>query len=732
MNYFNSTKITTFLIGLIFVFSSCAMKKQQQILKTTEFKMDQEVLEVLGDSVLIAFTGTFPPNSFNKKGIANIEPYIKYGKSELPLKIFKLQGEKVKGKYQVIYFKEGGTFAYVDKVLYTPEMKKSELKLNANIRIKYADEVQDRCLEVASNKPLAKGTITTSLTQRDKDDIIISNDNFDPAKIDPKTYFANDKFETEKKVIKSANAVPGEVTESGAPTISTAVAGIANGDKIVPQRESTGAEGYYENNNTNLDKTFDPTVVVKAASAEPKKTGTTNEGYSALGNKYKVGTKFMQGTTSKGTKSSKAINTEAKYDPAKPKNIVYFGSTDIAPKTINKSTIIYYVLDTWNYRDGYDSNNPQLQELTKFAANPKYNVNGILIHSFASPEGPLTRNLALADERTNSTYSQIKDQFIKAGIGKIYDDEFYLRTSTYEDWEGWKRGVSGSNLEDKQAILSIINSNLSDEQKEAKIKAEHPASYKVMKETILPRLRRSVVSVNATLPNRTPEEIVATGKTNISDLNEKELLYFAMASTDEKEREGAYRTFIKNQPNDWRGYNNLAAILVRQGKAQEAVTALEKADKLSPNNGFIYNNLGVAYKDLKDYPKSEFYYNKAKSFGIAENNNMGNLYGRRGMYKESLASYGANNKIYNAGLSNTMLGNYDAANASLDAQDKDDKDATSYYLKAIIGARSGNAEAMGTNLRMCIEKDPRYREEAKSDLEFRKFWDKPEFQAAIR
>ncbi len=79
-----------------------------------------------------------------------------------------------------------------------------------------------------------------------------------------------------------------------------------------------------------------------------------------------------------------------------------------------------------------------------------------------------------------------------------------------------------------------------------------------------------------------------------------------------------------------------------------------------------------------------------------------------------------------------MLGKYSEANKSLDEQDREDKDATSYYLKAIIGARSGNAEAMGTNLRMAIEKDARYREEAKADLEFRNYWNKPEFQAAVR
>lgn len=124
----------------------------------------------------------------------------------------------------------------------------------------------------------------------------------------------------------------------------------------------------------------------------------------------------------------------------------------------------------------------------------------------------------------------------------------------------------------------------------------------------------------------------------------------------------------------------------------------------------------MAYKDLKDYAKSEMYYNKAKTFGITENNNMGNLYGRRGLYKEALNFYGSNTNSYNAGLAYNMSGINVIANVSLDAQDKEDKDATSYYLKAIIAARAGNSDALSTNLRMAIEKDSRFRIERSESI----------------
>ena len=158
----------------------------------------------------------------------------------------RLQGEKAKGNNQVVPFKEGGTYAYIEKILYTPEMKLSNLKLNPSVRIKYDDVVQDRCFKLgSSDNQLSRGTITTSLTQQDKDDIIISNENFEPTNIDPKSYFSNDKFASEKNVIKSANEAPGRVDEKGNPTISSAVSGIMKEDKIIPQVSATGPEGYY-------------------------------------------------------------------------------------------------------------------------------------------------------------------------------------------------------------------------------------------------------------------------------------------------------------------------------------------------------------------------------------------------------------------------------------------------------------------------------------------------------
>ena len=55
-----------------------------------------------------------------------------------------------------------------------------------------------------------------------------------------------------------------------------------------------------------------------------------------------------------------------------------------------------------------------------------------------------------------------------------------------------------------------------------------------------------------------------------------------------------------------------------------------------------------------------------------------------------------------------------------------------YYLKAIAGARKSDKTLMSTALTRAVQMDGTIRDRAKADLEFRKMWKSPEFNAAIK
>jgi hypothetical protein len=59
------------------------------------------------------------------------------------------------------------------------------------------------------------------------------------------------------------------------------------------------------------------------------------------------------------------------------------------------------------------------------------------------------------------------------------------------------------------------------------------------------------------------------------------------------------------------------------------------------------------------------------------------------------------------------------------------EDALSYYLRAVIGARKGNADLVINNLKIAIEKDPSLKQHAKTDVEFLKWRDDAGFKAVV-
>ncbi|OGF82703.1 hypothetical protein A3B18_00285 [Candidatus Giovannonibacteria bacterium RIFCSPLOWO2_01_FULL_46_13] len=81
------------------------------------------------------------------------------------------------------------------------------------------------------------------------------------------------------------------------------------------------------------------------------------------------------------------------------------------------------------------------------------------------------------------------------------------------------------------------------------------------------------------------------------------------------EAENDFRRFIAWAPKGWAGYNDLAWILAKQGKYQEAknilLAALSEIPRAS-DNPWILNSLGVAELNLKEYKNARGTFEKTK------------------------------------------------------------------------------------------------------------------------
>jgi tetratricopeptide (TPR) repeat protein len=357
-------------------------------------------------------------------------------------------------------------------------------------------------------------------------------------------------------------------------------------------------------------------------------------------------------------------------------------------------------------------------------------LTGISISSYASPDGELRRNDQLSEQRTDATYRYLLSWLKQMGVQQVNDSSFYKKSATAEDWDGLKQIVSSSDLEDRDRIVNIVTTVSDFEEREREIK--QLPSYKRLADRILPQLRRSEVTLIATEKRKTDEQIMTAISNDITSLNAEEILYGAsLASTDKSEQLRIYNAFTTKYPNDWRGYNNTAYVYLNNDMSTaDALRMLEKANTLSKDNAVVYNNMGVAYMKNKDYAKAESNYMLAKSFGANNNVNLGNLKVRQGDYNSALSYYGsASGCTYNAALAATMAGNYDQAKRNIDCAKQD---ASTYYLKAVIGARQNNLDAATTNLTRAIQEDAMYRSRAKDDMEFAKIRETDAFKVAVR
>jgi tetratricopeptide (TPR) repeat protein len=123
-----------FVMAAIVTLSSCSGKLNP--LAEQYVKAQPQPLEAVGGQVPVTINATFPAKWFNKNAVVKITPVLRYQGGEAWGTSYTYQGEKVKGNDQVIPQKEGGNVTMKSSFTYKPEMRKSELYLTFDAKIK--------------------------------------------------------------------------------------------------------------------------------------------------------------------------------------------------------------------------------------------------------------------------------------------------------------------------------------------------------------------------------------------------------------------------------------------------------------------------------------------------------------------------------------------------------------------------------------------------------------------
>lgn len=131
----------------------------------------------------------------------------------------------------------------------------------------------------------------------------------------------------------------------------------------------------------------------------------------------------------------------------------------------------------------------------------------------------------------------------------------------------------------------------------------------------------------------------------------------------------------------------------------------------------------------RNYDQAEGYFKKSQDLGISQDYNMGVLMIPKGEYNKSIEMMRGKTCDYNLALAQVMAGKESDAAKNLECAPKT---AATYYLLAIVGARTQNQTMMYNNLQKAIDENSAYRATAAKDREFVKFYEDAEFVRIVQ
>ena len=238
--------------------------------------------------------------------------------------------------------------------------------------------------------------------------------------------------------------------------------------------------------------------------------------------------------------------------------------------------------------------------------------------------------------------------------------------------------------------------------------------FDVLAQEILPQLRYSRLTASVKVIGKSDDEINNLIDTDPSKLSVEELLYAATITDDPKRQESIYKTVTELYPNDYRGYNNLGKLQYQKQDYTTALSNFKKAAQLNPNSKEASMNQGLLSLVNNDLSSANRSFASAAGLdGLGDA--LGVYYLTTGDNAAAVKAFGSS-KTNNAALAQILTKDYASAKNTLSAVAN--PDATTYYLMAVVGARTNNSSMVNDNLQKAIKLDPTLAEKAKNDLEF--------------
>ena len=397
----------------------------------------------------------------------------------------------------------------------------------------------------------------------------------------------------------------------------------------------------------------------------------------------------------------------------------------------NQMADIHYVIQRTNVRDS-ELEKEDIQQLENFikevekASNKSYSK--VSLHGYASPDGPMDLNERLSKGRRETANEYLKDVMDEEVLSEDAAQRIYEGRATTEDWEGFKKLVQESNIQDKDLILRVLNmySDPDVREKELKNMAE---TFKVLAEDILPKLRRTDINIQIDKEHLSDAEIKNFVYSQPDTIDLEAALYAGnQLFQDMNQKMRAYELAAEKAPNCVRAHNNIAYVHLKQGNINEAQDALERANEIKEGVPCVLNNLGAIELIQGNVEEAKEYFLDATDAGDPVDYNLGIVNIIQGDYEAAL-NYLQDHESFNTALAMLLSGDLGEAESMLNQLDAS---AMNSYLQAVVAARNNDQEAVFSNLRNAIQEDGSLAEMAATDMEFVEYMENEAFNSIVQ
>lgn len=282
------------------------------------------------------------------------------------------------------------------------------------------------------------------------------------------------------------------------------------------------------------------------------------------------------------------------------------------PKTreiASRAYVDFPVNQTVIYPD-FRGNSVELAKITNkidsIRSDKDITIDSLFIKGFASPEGSYANNERLAKGRTEALKNYVE--------GLYHFGKDFIKTSyDPEDWGGLLDYVKTSALPNKQGIIRLIESDLTPDAKDARIKKDFPGDYAYLLREVYPALRHSDYNIKFTIREFTDvneiRRLVKTAPQKLS-LNE---FYLAAQGLDQGSDDFVqiFETAVRMYPADEAANLNAASAALSRGDTVSAEKFLASAG----NSAAAVYTRGILAAMKADYATARTLLTEAQTLG---------------------------------------------------------------------------------------------------------------------